>query len=77
MWGNGVVTSRILKLAAAWRLVVSFTPCPFYLRVRIPGYPVDKRLGGPQKRLNAVTEGRISGVSEKRPASRQSVCKPD
>jgi hypothetical protein len=33
--------------------VVSFTPRPLYRRGKGPRYPLDRRLGGPQSRLDA------------------------
>jgi hypothetical protein len=35
----------ILSLGDRWRLVVSFTPRPFYLRRKSSQYPLDRRLG--------------------------------
>jgi hypothetical protein len=49
-WVNGDVASCIINLGTGWRLVVSFTPRPFYPRGKSPRYPLDRRLGGPQNR---------------------------
>jgi hypothetical protein len=37
-------------LGTRWRWVVSFTPMRFYPQWKIPWYPMDRRLGGPQSR---------------------------
>jgi len=39
--------------------VVSFTPRPLYLQGKSPWYPLDRRLGGPQSRLDAVVKRKI------------------
>jgi hypothetical protein len=39
-----------IHLGTSWRLVVSFTPRPLYLRGKSACYPLDRRLGGPQIR---------------------------
>jgi hypothetical protein len=49
-WGNESIAPRILDLGTRWRWVVSFTPRLLYPRGKIPGYPLDRRLGGPQCR---------------------------
>jgi hypothetical protein len=41
-WGNGGIGPCILNLYIRWRWVVSFTPRPLHLRVKIPRYPLDK-----------------------------------
>jgi hypothetical protein len=50
VWGSGGITPRVLKLSTGWRWVVSFTPPPLYPQGKSPGYPLDRRLGGPQSR---------------------------
>jgi hypothetical protein len=42
--GSGSIAARILYLGTRWRWVVSFTPRPLY-----PRYPLDRRLGAPQR----------------------------
>jgi hypothetical protein len=44
MGSEGIATC----LGDTWRLVVSFTPRPFYLRGKSSQYPLDRKLGGPQ-----------------------------
>jgi hypothetical protein len=48
-----------LDLGTRWRLVVSFTPRPLYPRGKIPRYPLDRRLGGPQNRSGRRREEKI------------------
>jgi hypothetical protein len=48
--GSGCIDPRILDLGTSWSWVVSFTPRPLYHQRKSPPYPLDKRLGGPQKR---------------------------
>jgi hypothetical protein len=48
--GSGGIALRILDLGTRWRWVVSFTPRPLYNQGKIPCYPLDRRLGGPQSR---------------------------
>jgi hypothetical protein len=47
-WANGYIDECFLDLCNGWRLVVTFTPLPFYPKERTPWYPFDRRLGGPQ-----------------------------
>jgi hypothetical protein len=49
-WRSGGIAPRILDLGTRWRWVVSFTPRPLYPQGKSPCYPLDRRLGGPQKR---------------------------
>jgi len=42
--------------------VVSFTPRPLYSQGKIPSYPLDRRLGGPQSRC-----GRGGGEKNSQP----------
>jgi hypothetical protein len=42
-------SSTILHLGTSWRWVVSFTPSPLYRWGRSPRYPLDMRLGEPQR----------------------------
>jgi hypothetical protein len=50
-WRSGGIALRILNLDTRWRWVVSFTSRPLY-----PRYPVDRRLGGPQRRCGREGE---------------------
>jgi len=47
---------RIFNLGTRWRWVVSFTPRPLYPRGKIPCYPFNRRLGGPQSRSGSGGE---------------------
>jgi hypothetical protein len=42
--------SPSLNLDTRWRWVVNFTPRLLYHRAKIPRYPLDRRLAGPQSR---------------------------
>jgi hypothetical protein len=46
-WGSGGIAPRILW-PRHYMGVVSFTPGPLYPQRKSPGYPLDRRLGGPQ-----------------------------
>jgi hypothetical protein len=48
--GTSCIGSRILDLDTSWKWVISFTPRPLYLLRKIPSYPFDRRLSGPQSR---------------------------
>jgi hypothetical protein len=49
-WGNGGIVPRILDLGTRWRWVFSFTARPLYPKEKRSWYPLDRRLGGPQRR---------------------------
>jgi len=49
-WGSGGTAQRILNLSTRCRWVVSFMPRPRYSRGKSPGYPLDRRLSGPNSR---------------------------
>jgi hypothetical protein len=49
-WGNGGIAPHILNLGTRRRLMVSFTHRPPYSQRKIPRYPPNKRLGGPQNK---------------------------
>jgi hypothetical protein len=49
-WGCRGITPRIINLGDTWRWGVRFTPRPLYPQWKCPGYPLDRRLGGPQSR---------------------------
>jgi hypothetical protein len=49
-WGSGGTAPPILDLSTRWMCLVSFTPPPLYPKVKSPWYPLDRRLGGPQRR---------------------------
>jgi hypothetical protein len=58
-WRSGGIAPRILDLGTRWRWVVSFTPWPIYPQGKKPWYPLDRRLGGPQSRLDAAVKRQI------------------
>jgi hypothetical protein len=47
------------RRSTSWRWAVSFTPHPLYSRGKIPRYPLDRRLCGPQSRSGRRGEGKI------------------
>jgi hypothetical protein len=49
-WGSGGIGALILDLGTRSRWVVIFTPRPLYRQEKSPMYPLDRRLGGPQRR---------------------------
>jgi hypothetical protein len=53
-WGSGSIVPRNFNLGTRWRWVVSFKPRLLYSRTNNPRYPVDRRLGGSQRGLEAV-----------------------
>jgi hypothetical protein len=58
--GKWRYSSTILDLGIRWRRVVSFTPRSLYSQRKIPKYPLDRRLCGPQTGLDAVEKRKIS-----------------
>jgi len=53
MWrrvADGGIAPHILNLGTKWGCVVSFMPQSLYFRGKIPRYPLDRGLGGPQSR---------------------------
>jgi len=61
--GNGGIAPRILNLGRRWRIVVSFTPLPLYLRV----YSVEKELTQYKQRwLNHVSRMEDVGYPKER-----------
>jgi hypothetical protein len=54
--GEWRYSSIILEIGSRWRWVVSFRSRPFYLREKIPRYPFNRRLGGPQSRSGLCGE---------------------
>jgi hypothetical protein len=54
--GEWRYSSTILDLGTRWRWVVSFMPRPLYPRRKSSGYPMDRRLGGPQSRSGRCRE---------------------
>jgi hypothetical protein len=59
-YGSGCTDPRFLDLGTSWRWVVNFTPRPLYPRGKRPGYPLDRRLGGPQSRSGRFGEEKNS-----------------
>jgi hypothetical protein len=49
-WGSWDTTPCIPDLGTRWRWVVSFTTWPLYPQGKSNLYPLDRRLGGPQRR---------------------------
>jgi hypothetical protein len=49
-WGSGGIARRILYLGTRWKWVVIFAPRQLYPQEKSPWYPLDRRLGGPQRR---------------------------
>jgi hypothetical protein len=47
-WRSGGIAPFILDLGTRWMWVVSFTLRPPYSQGKIPHYPLDRKLGGPQ-----------------------------
>jgi hypothetical protein len=48
--GVDVQFHSFFDLGTGWRWVVSFTPRPLCPQGKSPLYPLDRRLGGPQRR---------------------------
>jgi hypothetical protein len=59
-WGSGGIAPLILDLGTRWRWVVSFTPRLLYPQGKIPSYPLDRKLGGPQSRAGSGGEKKNS-----------------
>jgi hypothetical protein len=57
--GEWRYSSTNLDLGTRLWWVVSFTPRPLYLQEKSPRYSLDRRLGGPQKLLDAVVKRNI------------------
>jgi hypothetical protein len=55
-WGWSIAP-HIINLGTRQRLQVSFTPRPLHPGDRSPGYPLHKRLGGPQERSAPASRG--------------------
>jgi hypothetical protein len=53
-WGSVCIAPRIIELDTRWRWVVSSTPRPLYPQGKSPWYPLDRRLGGPQRRKDVT-----------------------
>jgi hypothetical protein len=57
--GEWMHSSTHFDLGITWRWVVSFTPRPLYPKGKIPWYPLDRRLCGPQSRSGRSGEEKI------------------
>jgi hypothetical protein len=57
--GSGGIAPHILNLGDRWRWAVSFTPPPPTLYTR---YPLDKRLGGPQRQTGRGGEKKKKNI---------------
>jgi len=51
-WGSGGIAACILDLGTRWSWVVSFTPWLLYSQGKRPWYPLDRRMGRPQRRAD-------------------------
>jgi hypothetical protein len=49
-WGSGGIAPRILDLGTRWRLSGQLYDQAALPQRKIPWYPLDRRLGGPQSR---------------------------
>jgi hypothetical protein len=58
-WRSGGIASHSLRLGTRCRWVVSFTTRPLYPQGKIPCYPLNRRLGGPQSRSGKVVKRKI------------------
>jgi hypothetical protein len=79
--GSGCIDPRFLDLGTSWRWVVSFTPLPLYPRVKSPLYPLDRRLGEPQRLSGRYVEAKVldstgTRTPTPRPSSPQPVAIP-
>jgi hypothetical protein len=59
-FGNGSIPPHILDLDNGWIWAVSFTPRPLYPQGKSPGYPLDRRLGGPHSQSGRSDEEKNS-----------------
>jgi hypothetical protein len=59
-WGSGCIAPRIFNLGISWRWIVSFTPRPLYPRDKSSRFPLDRRLGGPQRLSGCAGEEKNS-----------------
>jgi hypothetical protein len=57
-----IVTERILNVGARWRLMISFTPSPLYLRGICPRCAFDRRLGGSQSQRERFRKLPVPGI---------------
>jgi hypothetical protein len=71
-WWSGRIDTQILRRGISWKLVVTFTTLPFYLRRKSPRYPMDIRQGGPQYRSDDMDKRKIMSLPglELRPIGR-------
>jgi hypothetical protein len=58
-YGSGCINSHFLDLGTSWRCGVNLTPRPLYPRGKCPRYPLERRLGGPQRRSARFGEVKI------------------
>jgi hypothetical protein len=66
--GKWRCSSTILDLGTRWRWVVSFTLRPPYLWGKGPQYPLDRSLGGPQRRSGRNGEEKMLTCRESNPS---------
>jgi len=73
-YGESGTAPCILNLSIRWRGVVSFTPRPLQLWRNSPRYPLDRRLGEPQRRTGGGGEEKnipllpLPGIESRSPA---------
>jgi hypothetical protein len=65
--GEWRYNSTILDLGTRWKWMASFTFLPFYRRRRRSRYPLNRRLGGPQSRFEALKKTKILHCRESNP----------
>jgi hypothetical protein len=53
---SGGIAPRIFNLGTRWRWLVRFMLRPLYTRGKRPRYPLDRRIGGPQRRCGCGGE---------------------
>jgi hypothetical protein len=70
---SGCIDPHFLDLGTSWRRVLSFTPRPLCPQGKIPRYPLDRRLGGPQSRSGWLWEKKILDPSRTRNSDRSVV----
>jgi len=62
-WKRGIAPP-ILDLGTRWEKLGRFTPCPFYLCRKNPLYPLNRRLGGPQRQSRHFGEMKVFFLSQ-------------
>jgi hypothetical protein len=65
--------NKYKNLGTRWRWVISFTPLPLYPEERVPGTPLDRRLGEPQSRSGRRGEEKSLAFAVNRTPAAQTV----